>query len=113
MKLWGGRFADRKPDPQGAAQFEKFSESFSFDQRLILYDLGVNTAYVEELGRAGAVRAQEVRRLLGATSLDENAAEVAEGKRTLRPLGPEHALADAANKLFCVYKTFANIDFGT
>ena len=34
MKLWGGRFAG-KGDPL----FEKFSESFSLDQRLISYDL--------------------------------------------------------------------------
>jgi argininosuccinate lyase len=63
MKLWGGRFADRKPDPQLDAQFEKFSESFSFDQRLILYDLRVNTAYLEALGEAGVLKVEEVRRL--------------------------------------------------
>ena len=42
MKLWGGRFADDQPAPAPDPQFEKFSESFSFDQRLILYDLRVN-----------------------------------------------------------------------
>ena len=35
MKLWGGRFSGREQD----ADFEKFSESFSLDQRLVLYDL--------------------------------------------------------------------------
>ena len=37
MKLWGARFSGRR-DPQ----FEKFSESFSLDQRFVLYDLRVN-----------------------------------------------------------------------
>lgn len=58
MKLWGGRFAG-KGDPR----FEKFSESFSFDQRLIAYDLRVNLAYVQELGRAGVLARGEVSRL--------------------------------------------------
>jgi argininosuccinate lyase len=58
MKLWGGRFAD-----QIDASFEKFSESFSVDQRLIHYDLRVNLAYVKALGKAGTLRAGEVRRL--------------------------------------------------
>ena len=46
MKLWGGRFSGRR-DPQ----FEKFSESFSLDQRFVLYDLRVNLAYVKALAR--------------------------------------------------------------
>ncbi len=54
MKLWGGRFAGKR-DPL----FEKFSESFSLDQRLILYDLRVNIAYVQELGRAGVLLRRE------------------------------------------------------
>ena len=58
MKLWGGRFAGRR-DPL----FEKFSESFSLDQRFVLYDLRVNLAYVKELGRTGAFKPVEVRRL--------------------------------------------------
>jgi argininosuccinate lyase len=58
MKLWGGRFSGRRD-----ALFEKFSESFSVDQRLILYDLKVNLAYVRELGRARVLSASETRRL--------------------------------------------------
>ena len=58
MKLWGGRF-EGKGDPL----FEKFSESFSLDQRLISYDLRVNLAYVQELGRARVLARQEVSRL--------------------------------------------------
>ena len=59
MKLWGGRFGHGRGDPD----FEKFSESFSVDQRLILYDLRVNLAYVQALGRARVLRAGDVRRL--------------------------------------------------
>ena len=59
MKLWGGRFEGRT-DPR----FEKFSESFSFDQRLIQYDLRVNAAYVRALGAARVLAPGEVRRLV-------------------------------------------------
>jgi len=58
MKLWGGRFEGRR-DPL----FEKFSESFSVDQRLIAYDLRVNLAYVRELGRARVLTRSEVSAL--------------------------------------------------
>jgi len=59
MRLWGGRFARRARDPE----FEQFSESFSVDQRLILYDLRVNQVYMKALGRAGVLKPSEVRRL--------------------------------------------------
>jgi argininosuccinate lyase len=58
MKLWGGRFKGHR-DPR----FEEFSESFSLDQRFVLYDLRVNLAYVQELGRAGVLTPSEARRL--------------------------------------------------
>ena len=59
MKLWGGRFAPGQRDPE----FEEFSESFSVDQRLVLYDLQVNRAYVRELGRARVLALREVSQL--------------------------------------------------
>jgi argininosuccinate lyase len=59
MKLWGGRFSGAR-DPF----FEKFSESFSLDQRLIHYDLRVNRAYVTELSRARVLNSREVRALV-------------------------------------------------
>ena len=59
MKLWGGRFSPGKRDPD----FERFSESFSVDQRLVLYDLRVNRAYVRALGAARVLSAREVRAL--------------------------------------------------
>jgi argininosuccinate lyase len=58
-KLWGGRFSHAKRDEL----FERFSESFSVDQRLIGYDLRVNAAYVRELGRARVLTAAEVKKL--------------------------------------------------
>lgn len=58
MKLWGGRFEGRR-DPL----FEKFSESFSVDQRLIAYDLRVNVEYVRELGRVRVLTWNEVSAL--------------------------------------------------
>ena len=59
MKLWGGRFSPGKRDPD----FERFSESFSVDQRLVLYDLRVNRAYIRALGAARVLSAREVRAL--------------------------------------------------
>jgi argininosuccinate lyase len=58
MKLCGWRFEGRR-DPL----FEKFSESFSVDQRLIAYDLRVNLAYVRELGRVRVLTRREVSAL--------------------------------------------------
>ncbi len=58
MKLWGGRFSGRR-DPQ----FEKFSESFSLDQRFVLYDLRVNLAYVQALRRARVLKPREAAQL--------------------------------------------------
>jgi argininosuccinate lyase len=58
MKLWGGRFSGRR-DPQ----FEKFSESFSLDQRFVLYDLRVNLAYVKAMGEARVLKPREAAQL--------------------------------------------------
>lgn len=66
MKLWGGRFSGGR-DPL----FEKFSESFSLDQRFVLYDLRVNGAYVQALKAAGVLKPRE-------------AAQISTGLETLR-----------------------------
>jgi len=58
MKLWGGRFSGRR-DPL----FEKFSESFSLDQRFVLYDLRVNLAYVKALAEARVLQPREAGRI--------------------------------------------------
>ena len=54
-----GRTLRGRRDPQ----FEKFSESFSLDQRFVLYDLRVNLAYVKALGQARALKPREVAQL--------------------------------------------------
>ncbi len=59
MRLWGGRFRLQGRD----ALFEKFSESFSLDQRLIFYDLRVNQVYLRRLAAAGVLTRVEARRL--------------------------------------------------
>ncbi len=59
MKLWGGRFSGHR-DPQ----FEKFSESFSLDQRFVLYDLRVNLAYVKALAGARVLKRREAGQLV-------------------------------------------------
>ena len=70
MKLWGGRFSGRR-DPL----FERFSESFSLDQRLVAYDLRVNRAYVQELAQARVLKPSEARRLVrGLDGLDRRVA---------------------------------------
>ncbi|TAM80077.1 MAG: argininosuccinate lyase [Acidobacteria bacterium] len=74
MKLWGGRFEGRR-DPL----FEKFSESFSIDQRLIAYDLRVNLAYVRELGRVQVLTRNEVSALT--RGLDTIARDVKQNPR--------------------------------
>jgi argininosuccinate lyase len=58
MKLWGGRFNGRR-DPL----FERFSESFSLDQRFVLYDLRVNLAYVKALREARVLKPREAGQL--------------------------------------------------
>ena len=59
MKLWGGRFQPGSSDPE----FERFSESFSVDQRLAAYDLQANVAYVRALARIGVLKGAEAARL--------------------------------------------------
>ena len=62
MKLWGGRFARHERDPL----FEKFSESFSVDCRLVEYDFAANAAFVRER-LAGANAPDQCRVRLPAT----------------------------------------------
>ena len=57
-KLWGGRF-DRGPD----RVFDEFQRSFSFDCRLLPYELAVNRAWTRALQRAGILTADEVEQV--------------------------------------------------
>src|ERR1700756_3591135 len=60
-RLWGGRF-DREPDKQ----FDAFQRSFSFDRRLLPYELAVDRAWAKALQRVGLLEATEVRQTLAA-----------------------------------------------
>jgi argininosuccinate lyase len=68
-KLWGGRF-DKAPD----ATFDAFQRSFSFDRRLLPYELAVNRAWARALEPAGILTSAEVQQIVGA--LDRIAARV-------------------------------------
>jgi argininosuccinate lyase len=54
-RLWGGRF-EREPDKQ----FDAFQRSFSFDRRLLPYELAVDRAWAKALQGIGIFTAAEV-----------------------------------------------------
>src|SRR3984893_15962152 len=54
-RLWGGRF-EREPDKQ----FDAFQRSFSFDRRLLPYELAVDRAWAKALQGIGILSAAEV-----------------------------------------------------
>src|SRR6516165_8461432 len=60
-RLWGGRF-ESAPD----AHFDAFQRSFSFDRRLLPYEIAVDRAWAGALGRAGVLTEAEVRQTLAA-----------------------------------------------
>jgi argininosuccinate lyase len=55
-RLWGGRF-DREPDKA----FDAFQRSFSFDRRLLPYELAVDRAWARALQKIGILTEVEVR----------------------------------------------------
>src|SRR6202043_3918479 len=54
-RLWGGRF-DREPDKR----FDAFQRSFSFDRRLLPYELAVDRAWAKALQGIGVFSAAEL-----------------------------------------------------
>src|SRR5215472_1734408 len=60
-KLWGGRF-EREPD----ARFDAFQRSFSFDRRLLPYEIAVDRAWAKALEPIGIFTATEVKQTLAA-----------------------------------------------
>lgn len=60
-KLWGGRF-DRPPNER----FDAFQRSFSFDKRLLPYEIAVDRAWTKALEPIGIFTAAEVRQTLAA-----------------------------------------------
>ena len=55
-RLWGGRF-DREPDKR----FDAFQRSFSFDRRLLPYELAVDRAWAKALQKIGILTDVELR----------------------------------------------------
>jgi argininosuccinate lyase len=60
-RLWGGRF-ETAPD----AHFDAFQRSFSFDRRLLPYEIAVDRAWASALEHAGVFTEAEVRQTLAA-----------------------------------------------
>jgi argininosuccinate lyase len=60
-RLWGGRF-EREPN----AQFDAFQRSFSFDRRLLPYEIAVDRAWAKALEPIGIFMETEVRQTLAA-----------------------------------------------
>src|SRR3974390_787188 len=60
-RLWGGRF-ETAPD----AHFDAFQRSFSFDRRLLPYEIAVDRAWASALEHAGIFTEAEVRQTLAA-----------------------------------------------
>src|SRR6266478_4722268 len=60
-RLWGGRF-EREPDKR----FDAFQRSFSFDRRLLPYEIAVDRAWAKALQGVGIFTEMEVRQTLAA-----------------------------------------------
>ena len=61
MKMWSGRF--RQPlDPE----FEKWQRSFSYDQRLLPFELAASRAHANALAKAGVLSADELAEIVKA-----------------------------------------------
>src|SRR5215475_13384928 len=60
-KLWGGRF-EREPN----ARFDAFQRSFSFDRRLLPYEIAVDRAWAKALEPIGIFTTTEVNQTLAA-----------------------------------------------
>jgi argininosuccinate lyase len=59
--MWSGRF-DRGPNEI----FDQFQRSFSFDQRLMPYEIAVDRAWAHAIERTGILTPEETKKLLGA-----------------------------------------------
>jgi len=61
MKMWSGRF--RQPlDPE----FEKWQRSFSYDQRLLPFELAASRAHANALAHAGVLSSEELAEIVKA-----------------------------------------------
>ena len=87
-RLWGGRF-EREPNKQ----FDAFQRSFSFDRRLLPYELAVDRAWAQALQKAGVLTEVELRDTLA--GIDSIANQLA-GDLYFRPAYISIAAAAAA-----------------
>ena len=69
-RLWGGRF-DRAPNEE----FDAFQRSFSFDRRLLPYEIAVDRAWAKALQAVGIFNQDEVRLTLAALDKIEKRTE--------------------------------------
>src|ERR1700759_603427 len=69
-RLWGGRF-EREPDKA----FDAFQRSFSFDRRLLPFELAVDRVWAGALVSAGILSNEELREML--TAIDKIAERAA------------------------------------
>src|SRR5260221_6241302 len=69
-KLWGGRF-ERAHD----ARFGAFQRSFSFDRRLLPYEIAVDRAWAKALEPIGIFTSAEVKQTLAALDKIEDRAK--------------------------------------
>jgi argininosuccinate lyase len=81
-RLWGGRF-ERAPNEQ----FDAFQRSFSFDRRLLPYELAVDRAWARALQGVGILEATEVKQIFAA--LDKIAERAKMDKAWLDASGAE------------------------
>ena len=82
-KLWGGRF--RQPI---AAEFERFSESFSFDRRLALTEVRGSRVQAEGLLRSGVLSAEEAAALAKGFDQIESEVRAAGAEPAIQPAPP-------------------------
>jgi argininosuccinate lyase len=81
-KLWGGRF-DRPPNEQ----FDAFQRSFTFDRRLLPYELAVDRAWARALLGVGLLEQTEANQIIAA--LDRIGERAKTGKAWLDGSGAE------------------------
>ncbi len=81
-RLWGGRF-ERAPD----ADFDAFQRSFSFDRRLLPYEIAVDRAWAKSLQSVGIFSASEHSQTLAA--LDKISARIKSDPSWLDTFGAE------------------------
>jgi argininosuccinate lyase len=81
-RLWGGRF-ERAPNEH----FDAFQRSFSFDRRLLPYELAVDRAWARAIQGVGILEATEVKQIIAA--LDKIAERARMDKARLDASGAE------------------------